>query len=353
LKIPAIADPGSLDIQTVATRVLLWLCVIALSVFLVTEIFESADPAIDAIKSDHSKTEAPLLPYTDFEMFYAGATLARSWNRDQLYDKPTIVRQILIAQGYRFAQIPEPLDTQSEDHIWLRYYNPPGYLLAWMPVTFLNVRDAYLVAVWINVALLFGLALLLGFVVRWRMPHALLLLLGLFAFSPVYFSLHHAQPTILIASLMAGGYLALRNGRMLWSGVLLALTGVKPHWLLPSLSLIRERGLIAPFLGGCVVFLALPFILLGPGAVIELDVRGGVAELVWVLARADGRTATAAVAAGLGWHAGCLRADLAKGRCGGLAGGSGTDIPVDHPALAPAGLDAHGDLGGDPAEPAL
>jgi len=269
LKIPAIADPGSLDIQTVATRVLLWLCVIALSVFLVTEIFESADPAIDAIKSDHSKTEAPLLPYTDFEMFYAGATLARSWNRDQLYDKPTIVRQILIAQGYRFAQIPEPLDTQSEDHIWLRYYNPPGYLLAWMPVTFLNVRDAYLVAVWINVALLFGLALLLGFVVRWRMPHALLLLLGLFAFSPVYFSLHHAQPTILIASLMAGGYLALRNGRMLWSGVLLALTGVKPHWLLPSLSLIRERGLIAPFLGGCVVFLALPFVLLGPGAVID------------------------------------------------------------------------------------
>jgi hypothetical protein len=269
LKLPAIANRSSLGIPFSVSGALLWLGVVVLSLFLIREIRESAEPAIDAIESDHSKTEAPLLPYTDFEMFYAGSTLARSSNRDMLYDKPAIVRQILIAQGFRLDEIPEPLDTQSEDHIWLRYYNPPAYLFAWTPVTFLDVRDAYLVAVGLNVVLLGGLAVLLGFVVRWRMPHTLLLLLGLFAFSPVYFTLHHGQPTILIAGLMAAGYLALRNGRTLWSGLLLALTGIKPHWLLPSVSLLRERGWLAPFLGGCVAFLALPFVILGPGAVID------------------------------------------------------------------------------------
>ena len=255
--------------QVSLTRVLLWLGVAALSVFLITETYASAEPAIDAIESDYAVTEAPLLPYSDFGMFYAGSVLARSRNRDMLYDKPTIVRQILIAQGYTFTQIPDPLDTQSEDHIWLRYYNPPAYLFAWTPTTFLDVRDAYLFAVGLNVALLAVLAVLLGYVVRWRMPLTLLLLLGLFAFAPVYFTLHHGQPTILIAGLMAAGYLALRNGRELWAGLLLALTGVKPHWLLPSLSLIRHRGLIVPFLAGCFVFLALPFAILGPGAVMD------------------------------------------------------------------------------------
>jgi hypothetical protein len=269
LKLPAIANYAPLGIPISTSRLLLWLGVAALSVFLVTEIHSSADPAIHAIKSDHAKTEAPLLPYTDFEMFYAGATLARSHNRDLLYDKPTIVEQIWIARGYRYAEIPYPIDPNSADNIWLRYYNPPAYLFAWAPVTFLNVRDAYLVAVGLNVVLLAGLSVLLGFVVHWRMPHTLLLLLGLFAFSPVYFTIHHGQPTILIAGLMAAGYLALRNGRTLWAGLLLALTGVKPHWLLPSVTLLRQRGLLLPFLGGCVVFLALPFVVLGPGAVLD------------------------------------------------------------------------------------
>jgi hypothetical protein len=123
LKLPAIAS-RTLSLQISLTRLLLWIGVAVLAVFLAKEIPKSAEPAIDAIKSDHAKTEAPLLPYTDFEMFYAGAVLARSWNRDQLYDNPTIVRQILIAQGYRYSEIPDPIDTQSPEHIWLRYYNP-------------------------------------------------------------------------------------------------------------------------------------------------------------------------------------------------------------------------------------
>ena len=269
MKLPAFASGALSRTEVSVTWLLLWLGVAALSVFLISEIFESADPAIDAIKSDHAKTEAPLLPYTDFEMFYAGSTLARSRNRDMLYDKPTIVRQIWIARGYRFADIPEPIDPDSPDNIWLRYYNPPSYLFAWTPVTFLDVRDAYLVAVWSNVVLLGGLAVVLGYVMRWRMPHTLLLLLGLFAFAPVYFTIHHGQPTILIAGLMAAGYLALRNGRAVWAGLLLSLTGIKPHWLLPALSLMRQRGLIVPFLAGCFVFLALPFVILGPGALID------------------------------------------------------------------------------------
>ena len=251
------------------TRLLTWLVVAAIALFLLKEIPESADPAIDAIRSDHSKTEAPLLPFTDFEMFFAGATLARSNNRENLYDKPTIVRQILIARGYRFAEIPDPIDTQSPEHIWLRYYNPPAYLFAWAPATFLSVRDAYVFAVGLNVVLLGALAVLLGFVLRWRLPHTVIVLLGLFGFSPVYFTLHHGQPSILIAGLLAAGYIALRRGRPLWAGLLLSLTGVKPHLLMPSVPLMKRRDLIVPFFGGCILFLALPFIILGPGAVID------------------------------------------------------------------------------------
>jgi Glycosyltransferase family 87 len=269
VKLPALASRTPAELQVNAKAVLLWLGVAALSIFLIGEIWDSAEPAIDAIEYDHSVTTAPLLPYTDFEMFYAGATLARSHNRDQLYDKPTIVRQILIAQGYLNADIPDPIDTQSPDNIWLRYYNPPAYLLAWAPATFLNVRDAYVFAVGLNVVLLAVLAVTLGFVVRWRMPVTLLLLLGLFAFSPVYYTLHHGQPTILIAILMAAGYMALRNRRELLAGLLLSLTGVKPHWLMASVPLMKRRGLLLPFFAGCIVFLALPFVLLGPGAVID------------------------------------------------------------------------------------
>jgi Glycosyltransferase family 87 len=269
VKLTALARRSPAGLQVGVRTVLLWLGAAALSVFLIGEIRDSARPAIDAMKSDHAVTEAPLLPYTDFEMFYAGAALARSSNRDLLYDKPTIVRQILIAEGYRDSEIPKPIDTQSPDHIWLRYYNPPAYLFAWAPATFLKVRDAYILAVGLNVVLLVVLAVLLGFVVRWRMPLTLVLLLGLFGFSPVYFSLHHGQPTILIASLMAGGYLALRNGREAWAGILLAFTGVKPNWLMASVPLMRRRGLLLPFFATCLVFLALPFVLLGPGAVID------------------------------------------------------------------------------------
>jgi Glycosyltransferase family 87 len=269
VRLTALASRSSAGLQVSVRMVLLWLGAVALSVFLIGEIRDSAKPAIAAIKSDHAVTEAPLLPYTDFEMFYAGATLARSGNRDLLYDKPTIVHQILLAQGYGEAEITEPIDTQSPDHIWLRYYNPPAYLFAWAPATFLSVRDAYLVAIGLNIVMLVVLAVLLGFVVRWRMPLTLLLLLGLFGFSPVYFSLHHGQPTILIAGLMAAGYLALRNGREAWAGILLALTGVKPNWLMASVPAMRRRGLLLPFLATCVVFLALPFVLLGPSAVID------------------------------------------------------------------------------------
>lgn len=280
MKLPALAPSAQLDWQFVLLRLLVWLGVAALAVFLVTEVRESAQPAIDAIEYDHSVTEAPLLPYTDFEMFYAGATVARSENREQLYEKQTVVRQILLAQGYTPSEIPDEIETQDPEHIWLRYYNPPAYLFAWAPATLLDVRDAYLVAVGLNVALLGVLAVTIGYVVRWHQPQALLLILALFAFAPVYYTLHHAQPSILIAGLMAGGYLALRSGRVVASGLLLSLTGVKPHLLLSPATLMKDRRLIVPFFGGCIVFLALPFLILGPGSILDyarlvLDRGGG------------------------------------------------------------------------------
>lgn len=133
----------------------------------------------------------------------------------------------------------------------------------------LDVREGYLFAVGLNIALLAILAVLLGFVVRWKMPLAPLLILGVLAFAPVYFTLEHAQPTIFMAALLAGGYMALRAGRPLIAGLLMALTGVKPHWLLVPATLLRKRELWLPFLGACVVIIALPFLLLGPATIVD------------------------------------------------------------------------------------
>src|SRR5690606_19620230 len=47
-------------------------------------------------------------------------------------------------------------------------------------------------------------------------------------------------------------------------------TGVKPHWLVALLpALWADKRLIVPFFGACIGLLAFPYLILGPGAILD------------------------------------------------------------------------------------
>ena len=201
-------------------------------------------------------------------MFYAGARLIRSGDRENIYDLHTMVRAIMELRGY--TDVPAEPPTDTEYTRWQRYYNPPFFLLALSPMTLLDLQTAYLVVTVLNLGLLVVLALLLGCILRWRMPDSSLLVLALFGFSPVYFALHHAQPTILLAVLLAAGYVALRDERFARAGVFLSFMALKPHWLFPAAVVVpKQRRLVVPLVLVSTAVLLLPFVLLGPSALLD------------------------------------------------------------------------------------
>jgi hypothetical protein len=241
-----------------------------LALLFVSEAWSKADDAYNVIKYDYYVGEAPRLPRSDFPAFYAGAQAVRTENPAALYDMEAMVRNVLRAQGHPPASIPANPDPEESHYAWLRYYNPPFYLLALSPLTLLDLHTAYLVMIVANIVLLGGLMVVLGFILRWRQPLTSLLALGLIGFSPVYFTIHHAQPTILIAILMSSAYLALRAGRPRLAACLLAFVGAKPHWLFAAFALTWRRPRVLAILSlTCVVVLVLPFALLGTKGIVD------------------------------------------------------------------------------------
>jgi hypothetical protein len=224
---------------------------------------EEASKLRDTLSSDlyeHAR-------WNDFSMFYAGAELVTSDRRGELYDIDTMVSSILGVRDQ--SELPDKRPS-SPQNMWLRYYNPPIYLAAFSPLTLLSLEDAYLAVMVLNVALLVCLCFVLGLVVRWQQPATLLLAIAILGFPGTRIALYHGQPTILIAALTGLGYVALRNRRLWTAGILLAFTGIKPHWLLPLLPLMsRKRRLILPILVAAAAFLALPYLLLGPSALVD------------------------------------------------------------------------------------
>ncbi|MPZ48483.1 MAG: DUF2029 domain-containing protein [Dehalococcoidia bacterium] len=256
--------------STLWPRLAIWAGALALAIFFLSEGIGLTQKTSDEIEYDYEYAEFPALPESDFAMFYAGAALVTSAERANVYDKRTIVLNIYEERGWDRSLIPADFDPDGPDYVWQRYYNPPFFLLALSPLTSLDLHTAFLVSIGANVILLILLAVLLGAVLRWRQPQTLLLAVAIFGFSPIYFALHHGQPTILLACLMAGGYLALRNGRHLIAAGLLATTGLKPHWLFPAAAvMVKDKRLLALFVAACFLLLALPFALVGPGAVFD------------------------------------------------------------------------------------
>jgi hypothetical protein len=246
-------------------RLALVLGTILLGAYFVYWAVDNADYTYDVIRFDYEYREAPLLPKTDFGTFYAGARAMARGERD-LYDLGPMVVNVLLVRGYDPAKLPDT-NPQNADNIWIRYYNPPFFLLALSPLTLFELHTSYLIAVGLNLATLAGLAVALGFVLRWRQPETLLLILALLAFSPTSFALHHVQPTILLSLLLATAYLALRNGRTLLAALLFTLMALKPQWIAAGVASLRTHPrLIPPMFVFGLAIVVLPLAMLGPGA---------------------------------------------------------------------------------------
>jgi hypothetical protein len=214
--------------------------------------------ARDAVAMDHSRS--------DMHMFYAGVNVLLSGNRAQLYDVDTQVREVT---KIREGDVPSNVSSEDPPYVWYRYYNPPIFFLGLAPLSLVSPHDAYLIGVGANLVLLGVLAIAIGFVLRWRQPHVILIWLALPAFAPTYVTLQHGQPTFLIAALLCATCLALRDGRGLLAGVLLAFVGLKPNWLVIGLSLASNRRVLLAFLGSSAILLAAPYVVLGPGTIVD------------------------------------------------------------------------------------
>jgi hypothetical protein len=161
------------------------------------------------------------------------------------------------------------INEDSPGNVFITYYNPPIYFLELAPLVLFDIHTAYLIAISANLVLAVCMAVVIGFILRWRQPQTVLLWLALPAYAPFYTSLYHGQVTVLIACLLGGGYLAMRGGRPWLAGALFALTCVKPHWLLATFSVIKEPRVGPALVVACVVVLGLPFLLVGPGGVLD------------------------------------------------------------------------------------
>jgi hypothetical protein len=152
-------------------------------------------------------------------------------------------------------------------------YNPPFFLLSFLPFTFLHVPAAYTAGLYINGAALVVLAGMIGHILGWRLVPTALLFAALLGSRPLYMVFHNGQPTIFMAIFLTGSFLALEHKRTWLSAALVTLTGLKPQWLLvPSLALIRRQpAMLRPLIVSGLAILAAPFILVSWSGVLDIS----------------------------------------------------------------------------------
>jgi hypothetical protein len=231
----------------------------------------------EIIQAAYEAPGPPKFPFAgDVTVFYTAGEVAVSGQRDHLYDPDYFVPKVFETQGFQKG------DPRAGNGAWSKFYNPPFFALLLAPLTLFELHTAYLVVIGVNIAAGVLLVYLMGRILRWRQPATLLLVLGLFSFTPLYFVFQHAQPSLLLALLLAASFLAMEARASRASGVLLVLAGLKPQWLaLPALVLLQRdrRALLWWALAGVVV-IGLPFVLVGWRGVsdylsIVLDRGGG------------------------------------------------------------------------------
>lgn len=209
------------------------------------------------------------LKATDFVNFYVGASIVRHGGGAQLYRRETQDAAYQSIVGYPSNQY---------------FLHPPFEAAALVPLTFMSLKQAFVVWMLINVALLGCLPFLLmqcsPFVDR--RPY---LMLVAFCFLPVIVALSLGQDSILLLFLLTASYLLMFKGRDFVAGLVLALAAIKFQYLLsliPLLLFARKFRLLAGFGAGCGLLAMVSLWITGPRGLIEyfdfvrtFDARGG------------------------------------------------------------------------------
>lgn len=214
----------------------------------------------------------------DFLPFYAAGSIARSEGMPLVYDWETqrhAEDQVLTAtlldelarRGLPTPGDPGPALSSSEVN---PFPHPPFLLplLAWL------ARLEYLPAYIVWVLLMAACALLAALLLARLVPQAvgrsrLVLLLGIWLFFPLYFSLLNGQDSALLLLAAAVWAWGLDAGRERLSGLGLALVSLRPHMalVLGPLFLFKHRKVGLWFLAGTGLLVGISLLLLGPSGV--------------------------------------------------------------------------------------
>jgi len=228
-----------------------------------------------SIRDSYGAMSRDVAETNDFPMFYTAGENVVSVEREHAYEKQFIVDSIL-----RQWTNPESLEAR-ELLPWLRYYNPPFYLFALSPLTFLDMHEAYVATVAINLAALAALLFLSGVTLKRKLGSVFFLSLTTFGYMPLVATIYHGQPTLVIAALTLGAFLLAQKGRTTVASLLVSLCAAKPQLAIAAaLPLLRDRprAVVPLALIGAAITLA-PFAVLGAGAMADyfhlVSGRGG------------------------------------------------------------------------------
>jgi hypothetical protein len=216
-------------------------------------------------ETQHEQRLIPDLPYdqrTDYNYFYASATLALNGDASQLYP----------ASGEKTVQPGDPAFAAARDdderaRLLTRgaYYNPPALALLQAPLAALDFKTSYRVYTALSLA-----ALVAFLALAWRTgrsaPELPLFVLGAIAFRPVHEVVIMGHPTFFFLLALTGGFLLLRADRPVLAGLVLSLLVLKPQWaVLPGLFLLvrGEWRALGTMLGAAAVIFVVPFLYTG------------------------------------------------------------------------------------------
>ena len=214
----------------------------------------------DVIDTAYQADGPPKFPEAgDITVFYTAGRVITSDERSGLYNDEYFIPEVFATQGWQRG------DLLAGSGAWSKFYNPPIFALLLSPLSLLDVHTAYMVVLGINIGAGVLLILLLGRILRWQQPASLLLGLGLFAYTPLYFVFQHAQPSLLLAVVLAASFILSESGAYRRSAFLLAFAGIKPQWLvLPALVVAqRHRAALLWSAGAALLIIVLPFLLVG------------------------------------------------------------------------------------------
>lgn len=207
----------------------------------------------------------PWLEYServDFNYFYGAATMVWRGEAHDVYPNPG---ELTFYQGDPAFRVVQDEYTLARMITRGNYYNPPALAFMLSPLASLDFREAFWVfsAVSVSALLLFlGLAWNAGRHVV-EMP---LVVLGVLAFKPVHEAVIMGHMSLFFVLALGAGFLALRSGRPVLAGMVLALLFIKPQWAILPAGLLFFRGewrALAAMAGLGAVYVFVPFLITG------------------------------------------------------------------------------------------